>query len=119
MTRSDSAGSTGAFRAARVDDERDAAEIRRRARRDGDAGRSAHRVGVGAPVGPAATRACPIVTLATAHPAKFPDAVERATGIRPGAARAPRRPVRAAGAHRAVANDLAAVEDLVRSVARR
>ena len=26
----------------------------------------------------------PIVTLATAHPAKFPDAVERATGIRPG-----------------------------------
>lgn len=27
--------------------------------------------------------ATPIVTLATAHPAKFPDAVERATGIRP------------------------------------
>ena len=26
----------------------------------------------------------PVVTLATAHPAKFPDAVERATGIRPG-----------------------------------
>ena len=26
----------------------------------------------------------PIVTLATAHPAKFPDAVERATGTRPG-----------------------------------
>jgi threonine synthase len=26
----------------------------------------------------------PIVTLATAHPAKFPDAVERATGVRPG-----------------------------------
>src|SRR5207237_4752923 len=25
----------------------------------------------------------PIVALATAHPAKFPDAVERATGIRP------------------------------------
>ena len=28
--------------------------------------------------------AIPVVTLATAHPAKFPDAVERATGIRPG-----------------------------------
>jgi len=28
--------------------------------------------------------ATPMVTLATAHPAKFPDAVERATGIRPG-----------------------------------
>ncbi len=25
----------------------------------------------------------PVVTLATAHPAKFPDAVERATGTRP------------------------------------
>ena len=28
-------------------------------------------------------RTVPMVTLATAHPAKFPDAVERATGIRP------------------------------------
>ncbi|WP_305096668.1 threonine synthase [Croceibacterium aestuarii] len=27
--------------------------------------------------------AVPVVTLATAHPAKFPDAVERATGLRP------------------------------------
>ena len=26
----------------------------------------------------------PMVTLATAHPAKFPDAVEKACGIRPG-----------------------------------
>ena len=25
----------------------------------------------------------PVVALATAHPAKFPDAVERATGMRP------------------------------------
>lgn len=29
-------------------------------------------------------RSVPVVTLATAHPAKFPDAVERATGHRPG-----------------------------------
>jgi threonine synthase len=28
-------------------------------------------------------REVPVVTLATAHPAKFPDAVERATGLRP------------------------------------
>ncbi|MEM0913632.1 MAG: threonine synthase [Planctomycetota bacterium] len=28
-------------------------------------------------------RGTPVVTLATAHPAKFPDAVEKATGIRP------------------------------------
>jgi threonine synthase len=26
----------------------------------------------------------PMLTMATAHPAKFPDAVERATGVRPG-----------------------------------
>jgi threonine synthase len=30
------------------------------------------------------TDASPMVTLATAHPAKFPDAVEQATGLRPG-----------------------------------
>jgi threonine synthase len=29
-------------------------------------------------------KATPVVTLATAHPAKFPDAVERSTGHRPG-----------------------------------
>ena len=29
------------------------------------------------------TPGVPVVTLATAHPAKFPDAVERATGVRP------------------------------------
>ena len=28
--------------------------------------------------------ATPMITLATAHPAKFPDAVEEASGIRPG-----------------------------------
>ena len=32
---------------------------------------------------PAATLHGTTVTLATAHPAKFPDAVERATGVRP------------------------------------
>ena len=31
----------------------------------------------------AAAGAHPVVTMATAHPAKFPDAVERATGVRP------------------------------------
>lgn len=40
-------------------------------------------------VGLAAARKCdvdpaiPVITLATAHPAKFPDAVERSTGVRP------------------------------------
>jgi threonine synthase len=58
-------------------------------------------------------RDVPMVTLATAHPAKFPDAVERATGVRP--ALPPHladllvRPERS----ELVANDLAAVEAIV------
>ena len=56
----------------------------------------------------------PMVTLATAHPAKFPDAVEAATGIRP--ALPPRmadlfqRPERVTR----VPNDLAALKTLIR-----
>jgi threonine synthase len=56
----------------------------------------------------------PMVTLATAHPAKFPDAVEAATGLRPGLP--PRmsdlfdRPERVTR----VPNDLSALEALIR-----
>jgi threonine synthase len=56
----------------------------------------------------------PMITLATAHPAKFPDAVDLATGIRP--ALPPRmgdlfqRPERVTR----VPNDLAALQSLVR-----
>lgn len=39
---------------------------------------------VGFAVASAISTASPMVTLATAHPAKFPDAVEKASGIRPG-----------------------------------
>src|SRR5690606_32361001 len=57
--------------------------------------------------------AVPMITLATAHPAKFPDAVEKACGIRPPL------PARMAGLFERperltrVANDLAALEALV------
>jgi threonine synthase len=57
----------------------------------------------------------PVVTLATAHPAKFPDAVARATGIRP--ALPPHladlfdRPERT----QTLPNDLATVQKFVRS----
>jgi threonine synthase len=61
----------------------------------------------------------PVVTLATAHPAKFPDAVERATGRRPELpghlADLFDRPERT----ETVANDLAAVEAVVERVTRR
>lgn len=58
--------------------------------------------------------AVPMITLATAHPAKFPDAVEAATGIRPPLP--PRmadlydRPERLTR----IGNDLAAIESLIR-----
>src|SRR5690606_29964168 len=75
---------TGSFRAARCDDEQTLAEI---ARVYADTGMlidphtaagtlAARRLG-------GAGADTPVVTLATAHPAKFPDAVERATGVRP------------------------------------
>ena len=57
--------------------------------------------------------AVPMVMLATAHPAKFPDAVEAACGVRP--ALPPRladlmtRPERVMR----VPNDLAAIEDVI------
>jgi threonine synthase len=60
----------------------------------------------------------PMVTMATAHAAKFPDAVERATGERPRLPAhladlldRPERMVR-------LANDLGAVQNFVASVAR-
>jgi threonine synthase len=60
----------------------------------------------------------PVVTLATAHPAKFPDAVERATGVRPllppHLADLMERPERTS----VLPNDLAAVQAFVRHVAR-
>ncbi len=58
----------------------------------------------------------PMVTLATAHPAKFPDALERATGVRPALpdhlADLFDRPERTAS----VGNELVAVEAFVESV---
>jgi threonine synthase len=59
-----------------------------------------------------------MIVLGAAHPAKFPDAVERAIGIRPvlpaHLADLLERPERT----KTVANDLVAVEAFVESVAR-
>jgi threonine synthase len=63
--------------------------------------------------------AIPVVVAATAHPAKFPDAVERATGLRPPL------PARLADLYdreerfSTLPDDLGAVEDAVRAHARR
>ncbi len=75
---------------------------------------------VGVKVATAQQGASPMVTLATAHPAKFPDAVQAATGLRP--ALPPRmadlfdRPERVTR----VPNDLSALKALVQErIARR
>jgi threonine synthase len=106
----------GTFRAARCDDAETLREI----------GRVYAETGVlidpHTATGTAAARRLggdhPVVTLATAHPAKFPDAVERATGVRPALpahlADLFDRPERT----QAVPNDLASVQAFVRSVAR-
>ncbi len=110
---------TGPFRARRCDDHETLAEI---ARVHADTGllvdpHTATGTAAARALG-AATPGAPIVTLATAHPAKFPDAVERATGVRPALpahlADLFDRPERT----HTLPNDLAAVQQFVRSVAR-
>jgi threonine synthase len=76
-------------------------------------------VGLGAARAARRDRDIPMVTLATAHPAKFPDAVEKATGIRP-----PLPPHLAELLERPeqfveLPNDLAAVQAFVRDATRR
>ena len=106
----------GSFRAARVDDDETLAEIARVHAETGMLIDPHTATGVGA-----ARRlggAHPIVTTATAHPAKFPDAVERATGVRPALpdhlADLFERPERTVS----LPNDLAAVQTFVASVSR-
>jgi threonine synthase len=75
-------------------------------------------VGLGAALASRREPGVPLVTLATAHPAKFPDAVERATGMRP------ELPPQLAELHdrpeqlTELPNDLRAVQDFVRRVSR-
>ncbi len=111
----------GTFRAAAFDDDATLQEIARMREATGmfvdphtATGTAAARL-LGGPTGSAG----PMITLATAHPAKFPDAVERATGTRP-----PLPPHLADLFDRdertqTVANDLAAVQALVESLTRR
>jgi threonine synthase len=106
----------GTFRAARFDDDQTLAEIERVHASTG------LQIDPHTATGTAAARALggdhQIVTLATAHPAKFPDAVERATGRRPDL------PPHLADLFdreertRTLAADLAGVQAFVRSVTR-
>jgi threonine synthase len=73
----------GLFLAARLDDTETLDVIRRTYASTGMLLDPHSAVGVGAAELMRSSIDGPLVTLATAHPAKFPDAVERATGIRP------------------------------------
>ncbi len=106
------------FAAHRVDDAATCAAIADTWRRTGELVDPHSAVALAAAQAARRDRTAPMVALACAHPAKFPDAVERATGHRP--ALPPRladlmsRPERIA----VLPNDLRAVEDYVRAHAR-
>jgi threonine synthase len=101
-----------AFASGRVSEQETLATIARIARETGEV--ICPHSAVGVTVAETHLGATPMITLATAHPAKFPDAVERATGLRPGL------PKRMADLYdrpermREVPNDLAALETLIR-----
>ncbi|MBI3711333.1 MAG: threonine synthase [Proteobacteria bacterium] len=102
------------FVGARANDEETVATIARIHRRTGELVDPHTAVGLNAAALRRGDPRVPMIALACAHPAKFPDAVERATGIRPALPPALAdlltRPERLT----ALPNDLAAVEDFVR-----
>lgn len=71
------------FQAATIDDVATLATIRRIHEEHGVLVDPHTAVGIAAAVAARRSMATPMVAVATAHPAKFPDAVEQATGIRP------------------------------------
>jgi threonine synthase len=102
------------FDGARLDDDGTLAEIARLLRETGELVDPHSAVGIAAGRVKAQETAVPLVALATAHPAKFPDAVERACGQRP--ALPPRLADLYERAERCVVlpNDLARVQDAIR-----
>ena len=76
-------------------------------------------IGIAAGARPAAAHGVPTVAMATAHPAKFPDAMEAATGIRPPCRRAWPTYMKGRRHFTRAPNDLAAVEAAVRATALR
>jgi threonine synthase len=103
------------FQGFRLDDEGTLAEIARIYRETGELVDPHSAVGVAAGRASAGDRGSPMVCLATAHPAKFPDAIAKAVGVRPALparlADLFERPERMT----VLRNDLAVVEDFVRA----
>jgi threonine synthase len=109
----------GLFHGFRLDDPGTEAEMRRLYRANAYLADPHTAIGIAAARSIGCSGGIPIVAMATAHPAKFPDAVERATGIHP------ELPPRMADLFdreerfTVLPNDLATVESLVRSLAGR
>jgi threonine synthase len=74
----------GVFEAYRFDDEATLAAMRSLKRSTGETLDPHSAIGVAAGLKGHSRKDATVVALATAHPAKFPDAVEKATGSRPG-----------------------------------
>jgi threonine synthase len=104
------------FHASRLDDPETVAEIRRLHETCGYLADPHSAIGVAAARANAPARGVPTVAMATAHPAKFPDAIEQAIGVRP--ALPPRLADLMGREERFVVlpNDLAAVEANVRAL---
>jgi threonine synthase len=106
----------GAFRGFRLDDPGTEAEIRRLHATCGYLADPHTAIGIAAARAHRCSHGVPTVAMATAHPAKFPDAIQRAIGVRP--ALPPRladlmeRPEH----FTVLPNDLAAVEANVRAL---
>ena len=106
----------GAFHAFRLDDPGTVAEIRRLHDACGYLADPHTAIGIAAARAHPCAHGVPTVAMATAHPAKFPDAIEQAIGVRP------ELPPRLAGLMAreerfvVLPNDLAAVEANVRAL---
>lgn len=83
LTNSQREGASGLLSSARVDQAEMAQTMSWAAQSCGETLDPHTAIGLHAARNAGLDAATPVVTLATAHPAKFPDAVERATGARP------------------------------------
>jgi len=83
LTNAQREGAAGLFTSARVDQDQVLQALRWAHEHAGEVIDPHTAVGLHAALASDLDPAIPLVTLATAHPAKFPDAVERATGLRP------------------------------------
>jgi threonine synthase len=110
---------TALFHGFALDDPGTLAEIRRLHRRTGYFADPHSAIGIAAAAAHQPPLGVPMIAAATAHPAKFPDAMERATGIRPPLPRHLADLYERAETFTVAPNDLAAIQAAVRASVRR